>query len=146
MNSERISRMHFNQALRCLAGTSAEKYKALEHPYPNTLDKIEKFGYDPKQLHHILRINDFMKKYIAGEPYEKCLLPNHAGYLMQVKKGLYDLNEARRIALEVDQENKKLKDDNLQPAEVIDKEAVALLEELKVKFIKQFLTEKLLES
>ena len=146
MSSERISRMHFNQALRCLAGTSAEKYKALEHPYPNTMDKIEKYGYDPKQLHHILRINDFMKKYIAGLPYEECLIPNHAGYLMQVKKGLYDLNEARRIALEVDQENKKLKEDNLQPVEIIDKEAVALLEELKVKFIKQFLKEELLRS
>ena len=144
--AESISRMHFNQALRCLAGTSAEKFKALEHPYPGTMDKINKYGYDPKQLHHILRINDFMTKYIAGEPYEKCLLPNHTGYLMQVKKGLYDLNEARRIALEIDQENKKLKEDNLQTPEIIDKETVTLLEELKIKFIKQFLKEELLNG
>ena len=146
MLAESISRMHFNQALRCLAGTSAEKFKALEHPYPNTMDKINKFGYDPKQLHHILRINDFMKKYIAGLPYEKCLIPNHAGYLMQVKKGLYDLKEARRLALEYDQANKKLKEDNLQTPEYIDFEVEEKLNSLKVKFIKQFLKEEILES
>ena len=141
--AESISRMHPNQALRCLAGTSAEKYKALEHPYPNTMDKIEKYGYDPKQLHHILRINDFMKKYIAGLPYADCLIPNHAGYLMQVKKGLYDLNEARRLAYETDQANKKLKEDNVQTPEYIDFEVEEKLNNLKVKFIKQFLKEEL---
>lgn len=86
MLAESISRMHPNQALRCMAGTSAEKYKALEHPYPNTMEKINKFGYDPKQLHHILRLNDFMKRFIAGESYESCLVPKHIGYLMKVKK------------------------------------------------------------
>ena len=141
--AESISRMHPNQALRCLAGTSAEKYKALEHPYPNTMDKIEKYGYDPKQLHHILRINDFMKKYIAGLPYAECLIPNHAGYLMQVKKGLYDLNEARRLAYETDQANKKLKEDSVQTPEYIDFEVEEKLNSLKVKFIKQFLKEEL---
>ena len=141
--AEPISRMHFNQALRCMAGTSAEKFKALEHPYPNTMDKINKFGYDPKQLHHILRLNDFMKRFIAGEPYDRCLVPNHAGYLMQVKKGLYSLAEARRLAYETDQANKKLKEDNVQTPEYIDFEVEEKLNNLKVKFIKQFLKEEL---
>lgn len=139
-----ISKMHFNQALRCLAGTSAEKYKALEHPYPGTMDKINKYGYDPKQLHHILRINDFMTRFIAGEDYASCLVPNHAGYLMQVKKGLHPLFEARRLALEYDQKNKKLKEDYLQNPEYIDFEVEEKLNNLKVKFIKQFLKEELL--
>ena len=141
--AESISRMHPNQALRCMAGTSAEKYKALEHPYPGTMDKINKYGYDPKQLHHILRLNDFMKRFIAGESYDKCLIPNHTSYLMQVKKGLYSLTEARRLAYEIDQENKKLKEDNIQDPEYINFEVEEKLTTLKVKFIKQFLREEL---
>ena len=126
MLAESISRMHPNQALRCMAGTSAEKFKALEHPYPGTMDKINKFGYDPKQLHHILRLNDFMKRFIAGESYDKC-----------------SLTEARRLAYEIDQENKKLKEDNIQVPEYIDFEVEEKLTTLKVKFIKQFLREEL---
>jgi hypothetical protein len=143
MLAESISRMHPNQALRCMAGTSAEKYKALEHPYPNTMDKINKFGYDPKQLHHILRLNDFMKRFIAGESYESCLIPKHIGYLMKVKKGFYDLTEARRLAYETDQENKRLKEENITTPEFIDQETLKALDELKVKFITQFLKESL---
>jgi hypothetical protein len=143
MLAESISRMHPNQALRCMAGTSAEKYKALEHPYPNTMDKINKFGYDPKQLHHILRLNDFMKRFIAGESYESCLIPKHIGYLMKVKKGFYDLTEARRLAYETDQENKRLKEENITTPEFIDQETFKALDELKVKFITQFLKESL---
>ena len=143
MLAESISRMHPNQALRCMAGTSAEKYKALEHPYPNTMEKINKFGYDPKQLHHILRLNDFMKRFIAGESYESCLVPKHIGYLMKVKKGFYDLTEARRLAYETDQENKRLKEENITTPEFIDQETLKALDELKVKFITQFLKESL---
>ena len=143
MLAESISRMHPNQALRCMAGTSAEKYKALEHPYPNTMDKINKFGYDPKQLHHILRLNDFMKRFIAGESYESCLVPKHLGYLLKVKKGFYDLTEARRLAYETDQENKRLKEENITTPEFIDQETLKALDELKVKFITQFLKESL---
>mgnify|MGYP003290953129 CR=1 FL=1 len=144
--AESISRMHFNQALRCLAGTSAEKVKALEHPYPTAMEKINKYGYDPKQLHHILRINDFMKKYIAGKSYSECLIPDNVEYLMQVKKGFYSLMEARKLALEIDLENKKLKEDHLQILEFIDQETFKALDDLKVKFIRQFLKEELLNS
>ena len=61
-NRELIANLNKNQALRCIAGMSMEKLKALQHPYPAIIDKINKYGYDPKQLHHILRMNDFIKK------------------------------------------------------------------------------------
>lgn len=142
--SERIARMHPNQALRAMAGTSCEKFKALEHPYPGTMDKINKYGYDPKQLHHILRLNDLMKRFVAAEePYADILVPHHAGYLMQVKKGLYSLQEARRLAEVTDQDNKRIKEENLTKDEYIDKETEQALTDLKVKFIKKFLKESL---
>jgi hypothetical protein len=142
--SEAISRMHPNAALRAMAGTSMEKFKALEHPYPGTIDKIEKYGYDPKQLHHILRLNDLMSRFIADEePYKDILIPRNPKYLMQVKKGLYSLEDARRIAYETDQATKKLKDENITDVEYIDKVTESALDDLKCKFIKQYLRESL---
>ena len=84
-----------------------------------------------------------MKRFIAGESYESCLVPKHIGYLMKVKKGFYDLAEARRLAYETDQENKRLKEENITTPEFIDKETLNALDELKVKFITQFLKESL---
>ncbi len=142
--SEAISRMHPNAALRAMAGTSMEKLKALEHPYPGTIDKINKYGYDPKQLHHILRLNDLMSRFIADEePYKDILVPRNPKYLMQVKKGLYSLEDARRIAYETDQATKKLKDENITDVEYIDRFIESALDDLKCKFIKQYLRESL---
>jgi hypothetical protein len=136
--------MHPNAALRAMAGTSMEKFKALEHPYPGTIDKINKYGYDPKQLHHILRLNDLMSRFIADEePYKDILIPRNPKYLMQVKKGLYSLEDARRIAYETDQATKKLKDENITDVEYVDRFIESALDDLKCKFIKQFLKESL---
>lgn len=44
-----------------------EKYSALRHPYPSIVHKIERFGYDPKQLHHIIRLHTIMERYIHGD-------------------------------------------------------------------------------
>lgn len=140
---DKIVHAHPNQALRCLAGTSMEKYKALEHPYPGTMDKINKFGYDPKQLHHILRINDLMRKYISGAPYIDCLLPDNREYLLSIKQGILPLEEARMLAKQVDEDTKALKNVHSTPTEEIDLDTFALLDELKVKFIRKFLTEEL---
>ena len=63
--------------------------------------------------------------------------------LMQVKKGLFSLKEARRLAEEYDQKNKQLKDQNVEVPEYVDEETINFLNELKVKFIKQFLIEAL---
>ena len=54
---ELIGRYNDFASLNCMVGTAMEKQKALCHPYPATIDKIERFGYDPKQLHHILRLD-----------------------------------------------------------------------------------------
>ena len=62
---------------------------------------------------------------------------------MKVKKGFYDLTEARRLAYETDQENKRLKEENITTSEFIDQETLKALDELKVKFITQFLKESL---
>jgi len=44
-----------------------EKYEALRHPYPSIVHKIEKFWYDPKQLHHIVRLRILMDRFVKWD-------------------------------------------------------------------------------
>ena len=91
---------HYNRylSLRTMCGMMYEKYHAFEHPYPAAMEKIAQFGYDPKQLSHMLRVREFLIRYLEGEPYANCIKPNHSYYLCRVKRGLYPYNQARQLA------------------------------------------------
>ena len=111
--------------------------------YPATMDKIEAFGYDPKQLHHALRLREFMTRYEAGEPYADCLISNQCDYLKEVKRGCYSLKEARALmstAIQSMTEDKKRYMDtvsvsiNQHANEVLQK---ATVEILKRSFLKE---------
>ena len=86
------------RSVKSMMGFASEKYFAMEHHYPSRMAWIEKYGYDPKQLHHLLRISEYLDRYLAGEPYCDCLVSNQADYLLAVKKGCFSLEEARDIA------------------------------------------------
>lgn len=135
-NKEEIAHINVNQALRCMAGMSMEKLKALEHPYPTIIDKIEKYGYDPKQIHHIFRMNDFIKKYVSGSSYEDCLIPDNKEFLINVKKGMLSLEEARRLAVEVDNDTKSIKDKNVLEKDAINQKGIDILNEVKYNLLR----------
>ena len=86
------------RSVKSMMGIASEKYFAMEHQYPSRMAWIEKFGYDPKQLHHLLRVEEYLRRYIAGESYGDCLISKQADFLIEVKKGYYDLDEARDVA------------------------------------------------
>ena len=94
---EEIARYNEFQAIKSMKGIAMEKYHAMEHPYPSKLDIIAKWGYDLKQLHHLLRVEEYIGRYIDGEKYEDCLRPHCPEYLVSVKRGRYDLDNARVI-------------------------------------------------
>ncbi len=137
-NRESIAHLNYNQTLRCIAGMSMEKLKAMEHPYPSLLDKIEKYGYDPKQLHHIVRMNDFIKKYVSGKSYEECLVPDETtrDYLLAIKKGDFGLEKARELAECYDNITKTIKDYYSTEIDQIDKNAIEILEKVKYDVLK----------
>lgn len=97
---ERIAHYNIYSAIKSMKGIALEKYHALEHPYPSKIDVLAKYGYDPKQLHHLLRVEDYLGRYIAGESYEDCLHPDSKmrEYLIRVKLGVYGLERAREVA------------------------------------------------
>ena len=130
---------HYNNYLtvNCLVGMGMEKYKALEHPYPGIIEQINKYGYDPKQLHHILRIEEFLKRYIKGESYENCLISKEKNYLVKVKKGLYDLSGARYFAEKTIASLKRIKEDYKTAVPLkVNKAVDDLLNEVLVNLIK----------
>ena len=94
---EEIARYNNYAGMNCIVGMALEKQKAMEHPYPATTDKIRVYGYDPKQLHHALRLREFMTRYMAGAPYADCLISEQREYLKDVKRGCYSLDEARAL-------------------------------------------------
>lgn len=47
---------------KSVVGAMYEKRKALTHEYPSKVAEFEKWGFDPKQHHHILRLYDLLQK------------------------------------------------------------------------------------
>lgn len=47
--------------LKSILGAMHEKRKALTHEYPSKHDEFEKWGFDPKQYHHILRLQTLLE-------------------------------------------------------------------------------------
>ena len=99
-NREAIARMNPHRAVKSMKGIAGEKFHAMEHPYPTKLDLIEKYGFDGKQVHHLLRVDDYLTRYIAGEPYADCLKPTKGlvPRMMAYKRHEISLEEAREEA------------------------------------------------
>ncbi len=78
-----------DQFLRCIAGMSKEKVKALCHPYPNLIEKIKKYGFDGKQLSHCARLNEFISRYAVNkEPIKDCYISQIPEILINYKQNL----------------------------------------------------------
>jgi predicted nucleotidyltransferase len=101
-NREAIAHYDIHRAIKSMKGIAMEKYHAMEHRYPTKIDIIDKYGYDSKQLHHLLRVEEYLRRYINEESYENCLIPSDflSKKLRAIKEnnGLLTLDEARAAA------------------------------------------------
>lgn len=50
----------FRPNLKSILGAMYEKRKALTHEYPSKTEEFEKWGCDPKQFHHIIRLYNLL--------------------------------------------------------------------------------------
>lgn len=91
-NNEKLAHMNPLAAIKCMCGMCHEKLKDLTREFPAKKELIDKHGYDSKQLCHILRIQDFLERYIAGEKYEDCLIPREVNKLHAIKRYEADIN------------------------------------------------------
>lgn len=94
---EDITHMNPYRSVKSMEGIAMEKYHAFEHPYPSKVEVLKKHGYDPKQLHHLCRVEDYLRRYIAGESYQDCLIPSDPQFLIDIKKGAFNYETARTL-------------------------------------------------
>ena len=97
-NADTIATYNHIAFYKAIKGMALEKEKALCHPYPNTMEKIEKYGYDPKQLHHIVRLYEMVTRLEEGEPLRTCWVAREKNHLLDIKCGLYPLFQALEMS------------------------------------------------
>ena len=103
------------QFIRSMYGMMCEKEKALCHPYPTIAHKIEKYGYDGKQAHHILRLWVMMKDYFEkGLPLTNCLYPSGSiNELIELKLNKPSLEKVKDIVQTIMKDAKEFKENIL---------------------------------
>lgn len=88
-------------------GMMLQKHKALTHPYPSIKHKIDKYGFDSKQLHHIIRLFTILKEMSCDFSYSEVIVPNYFSQELMLKikdmsyfNGSYedDLQHAKDLA------------------------------------------------
>ena len=97
-NNEMIANYDPCKAVKTMCGLARRKYEQMEHESPSHHDDIAKYGYSPKELHHLLRIEEYIDRYISGESYARCLRSNKAAHLCSIKLEPLHLDLARAIA------------------------------------------------
>ena len=102
------------QLARCIKGMSGEKVVALEHEYPATIEKIKKFGYDPKQLASIVRLTHLIENiFDKNMNFKDAILytdDDLRNYMLNIKKGKIELEEARELATMYDTKTNMIKE------------------------------------
>lgn len=142
-NREMITHYDKSRAVKSMYGVALNKYKSLEKVTPARKEIVEKYGYDPKQLCHLVRIEDFLYNYLRDVPYEQCLKTSYPSYLIQLKEGLYDLHKAKAEADLAFKHIQEMCDTFLQEKSVINKEAIQLLEDVQYNIMKISITKEL---
>lgn len=143
---EEIARYAPNQAIKVMGGVSRERYHAMEHRYPSRIEWIDRFGYDPKQLHHLIRMEQFIERYIQGEPYEHCLKDYDPEYLVEVKRGYYSREEARKVADDTIKNINAMCDKFLSVEHPVNKKIDDLLDDVQYEIMKLSVIDELSES
>lgn len=143
-NAERLTFANTKALLNGISGMSMQKFVALKHPYPTIIDKINKYGYDPKQLHHIYRMNQFMKRIISGEMFGSALKAHNRKELIELKKGILPLNIAELNAKTLNEETHRLKEEYLATHEMgIDSDAYNIYKQCKKEILTKWFKEQL---
>ena len=140
---------HYNpvQSIKSMRGIAKEKYFAMEHHYPSRMEWINKFQYDPKQTHHLLRVEEYLERYINGESYEDCLISKQSEYLKKVKTGAaFTLDEARIAADKAINHIDEMCDKFLEGTYEVDNEVDALLDDVQYKIMEIAIKKELKEQ
>jgi len=102
-------------------GIMLQKQKALTHPYPSIQDKIDRYGFDSKQLHHIIRLYHIILELFYNFGYSEAIVPNYfaKNLMMEIKDMSYF---------------KKSYEENIQEAKDMAKHYISMVEKYSPNF------------
>jgi len=76
---------HYKINPSALKGMLMEKVHAFSRLYPSRKKYVEEFGYDPKQLHHIIRLVHLLEKNVKVYKYTD----EERDYMLDIKRGRF---------------------------------------------------------
>lgn len=102
-HNEDIAHLNPFRAVFSIAGQVENKYKAFDTDTPAHRPFLEKYGYVPKELHHMVRNYYLLCGYLNGTDFDELLvLPwEQRNELMRIKRGELDLKEAKELREQV---------------------------------------------
>lgn len=86
--------------LHATAGMAEQKYHALKHPYESKIPVLQKYGYDPKQLASIVRLEFFIQEWLQSQDFSSAIHPHgeHKEEILNIKAGCLTEDQATKRA------------------------------------------------
>lgn len=135
------------KAVKAMYGMALEKQHALCQPYPSKLELINKYGYDSKQLSHIIRLYALARNYMEGISYADSLVPNNFVKELCIKIKTYEtqftVEEAQRWAENYTGYLKANVDKFLQEEHPVNDRAYYAMDVFKARIMKKHFKEQL---
>lgn len=143
-NNESLAHYDTDRLIRTTSGMAQEKLKAMEHRYEGLKEKIDKYGYDGKQLHHIIRLAHFLSVYGHSNSFKQALDSNNyilpsIEVLTQAKLNKYSLEGARSLANFYIKEITNLRQE-FEGALESNKSAAKILDEIQAEIFRTYFT------
>ena len=141
MNNENIPRYDEEATLYCVKGMIETNYRQLAGTRVQRPEIVEKFGYNPKKLDNILRLQEFAQSYINGASYLECIRSIYPEYHKKIKREkIDDIKLVYNLAENAQSSTNQLINNYFASHKLIkNKEVEKLLDETQYKLIKKSL-------
>lgn len=75
-------------------GMAKQKHKGMLKETPRNKTDIQRYGYEPKQLFHLVRLTYFLNDYLKHLDFSAALCPSNREYLLSIKDGYFPYDKA----------------------------------------------------
>lgn len=137
INAEDIAHYHPYRAAQTVLGMAKRKYASFSVELPSSATNLKQYGYNPKELYHLLRLQEYFNKYKQNYPFQECFISNQISFLKDVKLGKLSYEEALKLNEQAIKDIIKQVDEFciLNPVNKINKNIDNLLTEVKKELI-----------
>lgn len=131
-----IVKMNKSTLIKCITGMAKEKFETLSKDRPSVHDNIETYGYDPKQLASLLRLEDLLVNlFEKNKNFKDAIYYNDETYregMIKTKKGFLSLEDAEMTASKSIKNIEAIKEQLLKQKDIntFDKESSNKLKEI----------------